>query len=338
MKQLIKGLIATMLIGMAFGAHGAENVKIKDLTSVRGYRSNALMGVGLVVGLQATGDSKASLATTKALAQMMTSLGLEPTPELLSTQSVAVVAVTADLPPFAKIGDKIDLKVSILGDAKALNGGQLLQTPLKAGNGQTFVIAQGSIVLGPVAVGQSPIATVASIPQGGMVEREFVPLLVRDGAIDLYLKEADITTNSRIVEQINGALRSFVAQSVDPSHIKVTVPEQYQDRVIEFLAEIENLTVTSDHKAVVVINEKTGTVVMGADVVIEDIVISHGDLSIAIGQGKDAKKERVVGVKSATVGQLLGNLNALGMRPADLIGIVQAIHRAGAIKAELRVL
>ena len=338
MKQKIFSVILGFTFFMGEHVRAAEKVKIKDLTSLRGNRSNQLLGVGLIVGLPGTGDSRASLATTKALNQMMTSLGLEPTPELLSTQSVAVVAVTSDLPAFAKIGDRIDVKVSILGDAKALNGGQLLQTPLKAANGQIFAVGQGSILLGPVAVGQSPIATVATIPQGAVIEREFVPLLVRDGAIDLYLKEADITTNSRIVEQINGALRTFVAQSVDPSHIRVTVPEHYQDRVIEFLAEIENLTVTSDQRAVVVINEKTGTVVMGADVIIEDIVISHGDLSIAIGQGKDAKKDRVVGVKSATVGQLLGNLNALGMRPADLIGIVQSMHRAGAIKAELRIL
>lgn len=318
----------------------AQRVKIKDLADVRGNRANQLIGIGLVVGLQNSGDSKKSINTNKAIASLFSKLGMRTTPEEVLPQSVAAVIVTGELPPFAKIGGRIDVKLSTIGDAKSLAGGTLLQTSLKAGDGQVYAVAQGAVATGQATGSANQVLTTALVPRGAFIEREFVPTVVSSNAIELALRQADFTTNSRMVDRINEELKGFFAESLDPGSIRVNIPQQYRERTIEFISMIEQMDVEPSHKALVVINERTGTVVMGGDVVIQKVVISHGDLSIQIngdkGQGGKGAREAIVNIGGATVGDLVASLNALGMKPADLVGILQAIHTAGALQAELQ--
>lgn len=340
MKRRI--LLIVMIAGMLGFSSDlfAQKAHIRDLVSVRGNRSNQLIGFGLVVGLQGTGDSKKALATNKAVANLMTRMGIKSGPEDVLSQSVAAVIVTAELPAFARNGDRFDVKVSVIGDAKSIAGGNLLQTPLKAGDGQVYAVAQGTVVTGMPNGSSKQVLTTALVPASGVVEREFAPQLVRNNMIELSLKNPDFTTNNRIAERINEQYKGFFAESLDPSTVRVNIPSQFQERVIEFVAEMEQLDVEASGRAVVVLNERTGTVVMGGQVAIGAIVVSHGDLSIQVNAGKDNKapNQTVMSVGGATVGELVNSLNALGLRPSDLVGIVQAIHAAGALRADLKFL
>lgn len=328
------------VLGFSLNAH-AETARIKDLTTVRGNRPNQLLGMGVIVGLAGTGDSKKAAATNRAIANVMTRLGMRSSPDEVITQSSAVVAVTAELPAFAKIGDRIDVKVSVIGDAKSLAGGTLLQTPLKGMDGQIYAMAQGAIVTGQASGSGRQVLTTALVPRSATIEREFPVTLVADEAIQLSLRNADFTTNNRVAEAINERFKGFYAESVDASAIRVTVPSQFKDKVVEFLAEMEQLPVQVNHRAVVVLNERTGTVVMGDDVVIGKVALTHGDLSIQVngnGKEKGAAPQSVLPVGGATVGELVTSLNALGLKPTDLVSIIQAIHAAGALQADLKFL
>ena len=332
-----------VLLGVLLTSHGAillaQEARIKDLVSVRGNRGNQLTGFGLVIGLAASGDAVNSVMTTRAALNLANRLGMNTKNGTLPTQSMAAVVVTAELPAFAKNGDKISVKVAAVGNAKSLAGGTLLLTELKAADGEVYVVAQGSLVIGPADGAGPRILTSATVPAGGTVEKEFVPDIVENGKIHLSLRNPDFTTNARIVEKINGHFKGFYAISKDPAQIEISVPAGYHDNVIEFIAEMEGVRVEFDQRAVVVMNEKTGTVVMGADVVISKVSISHGDLSISVGGGKKSdKKESFVTLKGTTVGDLVEKLNALGAKPADLVSIVQAIYTAGALNADLRVM
>jgi len=331
-----------MVVAMAFVLAPmplqAQMARIKDLTSFKGKRPNQLIGFGLVVGLANTGDTKKSLATNRAVANMLTHLGMAANPDGVVTQSIAAVVVTAELPAFAKSGDRIDIKASVIGDAKSLAGGTLIQTQLKAGDGEVYAVAQGPIVLGKVSGQGSQSTTVGAIPSGALIEREFQSELVEKGVVELNLRVPDFTTAARIAEHINKKFKGFYAEARDPAAIKIVVPQSYRSRLVEFLSELENLEVMADQPAVVVLNERTGTVVMGANVTISDVAVSHGDLAITVGEGRGSRPESLVKVKGTTVGDLAKSLNALGIKPADLVGIIQAIHAAGGLKAELKFL
>lgn len=317
----------------------AQSTRIKDLANVRGIRDNQLTGFGLVIGLAATGDSPASLATNEAIANMLTRMGMKTNPAQPTMPSIAAVVVTAELPAFKRNGDRLDVKVSVIGDAKSLAGGTLISTPLKAGDGNVYVIAQGAVVVGQARGAGPQVLTTATVPSGGSVEREFQPVLAPKGFLTLSLRNPDSTTSSRVADKINDHFKGYYAKSVDPSSVEVQVPPLYEDRTMEFLADMEVLKVDADNRAVVVLNERTGTVVMGADVVIGRVAISHGDLAIRVGDGKkdkNAPPETLVNLGGATVGSLVETLNALGIKPADLIGILQAVHAAGAIQAQLK--
>ncbi len=322
----------------------AQHTRIKDLTSVKGVRSNQLVGIGLVIGLASTGDTTKSLATNKAYTSMMQNLGIALPNDSSSSQNVAAVVLTAELPPFSRIGDRINLRVSAVGDAKSLAGGTLVMSALRATDNQVYAMAQGSIVSGQANGAGPQVQTVAVIPDGAVVEREFIPTLAKNSELQLNLKSADFTTNSRISDKINGHFRGFYARSVDPNTIHIDVPVHYQDKVVEFMGELELLRVDVDRKAKVVINERTGTIVLGSDVLVSPVAVSHGQLSIRVGKSKeeDKKESQPQGVVSldgqATVGSLLETLNNLGVKPPDLIGIVQAIHAAGALQAEIELM
>ncbi len=335
-------LLAISLLAVFPQGALAEHAKIRDLVNIRGNRPNQLLGLGLIVGLANTGDSKKSLSTNKAMASLITKMGIRSLPNEVITQSAAVVMITAELPAFAKNGDRIDVKVSTVGDAKSLAGGTLLQTPLKAADGKVYAAAQGAVVTGQASGTGNQVLTTAMVPAGAIIEREFTPLLAENDVIEMSLRVPDFTTNNRIAEKINARYKGFFAESIDPGLIRVAVPSQFKDKLVEFVAEVEQLDVEVSHKAIVVLNERTGTVVMGEGVAIGKVVISHGDLSIQINNqdaGKKSQaKEAVVNVGGATVGELVNSLNALGIKAGDLIGIIQAIHAAGAIQAEVKFL
>jgi flagellar P-ring protein precursor FlgI len=316
----------------------AQTSRIKNLVNLRGSRTNSLIGFGLVVGLNKTGDSPTSIARNKALNSVLSRLGMSLGDNQLLTSSAAAVIVTADLPAFAKIGDQIDVKVSVIGDAKSLAGGNLLMTPLKAGDGQIYAVADGTILIGQATGAGAKVQTVALIPNGAHIERDFVPELMKDRAIDMSLKTADFTTAARITTTINNHFHDVIARAADPSHIKVRIPNDYVSNLTGFIAELELLEVVADQKAVVIVNERTGTVVMGGEIRIADIAISHNGVSIQVGNGKDAKAESMKVMPGGTVGDLVKGLNQMGVKPDDLISILQSIHASGALKAELRLL
>ncbi len=332
------GLVLSLLLAQtALG----QTSRIKDLVNIRGYRDNQIIGFGLVIGLAGTGDSPSSMATNKAIANMMTRLGMHTDPAEASSQSIAAVVATAMLPAFKRNGDRIDIKVSTIGDAQSLAGGTLLMTPLKAGDGKVYVVSQGSVVVGQANGSGPSVLTTAMIPNGGIIEREFRPNIAPKGKLVLSMRQADFTTNSRISDQINLFFKGFYAKSLDPSSVEVEVPPLYRGRLTEFIADLESLKIDVDQRAVVVVNERTGTVVMGAGVNISKVSIAHGDLSIRVASGKDAKGEElksVVSVEGTTIGDLVESMNALGVKPADLVGILQAVHAAGALQAELKFL
>lgn len=320
----------------------ADETRLKDLVNIKGVRSNYLIGYGLVTGLAGTGDSPKSLFTRKAVANMLTRLGIGARKEDVSTGNLASVVVTADLPPFSRNGDQLDIRISATGDSKSLAGGTLLRTPLTAGNGEIYAVAQGPIVIGKLNDSSAAILTVARVPQGAMVERDFIPRIVDDGSITVILKKPDFTTNYRIVQAVNGAFRGFYAKSLDLNTIAVRLPPAYKDQTVDFIAKLEELKITADTRAVVVLNERTGTVVLGDDISLSPVTIAHGDLSIKVegttsSNGKAAKgaDTSIVRVKKATIGGLVETLNALGVKPQDLVGILQAMHAAGALKGDL---
>jgi flagellar P-ring protein precursor FlgI len=349
----LTGLFALVATFFFASVAEAEPARLKDLARLRGVRDNFLNGVGLVIGLKGTGDTKKSLATNKAAAMMLTRLGIKTSVDEVAAGNLAAVMVTAELPAFARGGDRLDVKVSAIGDAKSLAGGTLVLTPLRAGDSEVYALAQGAVVVGQANGAGASVLTVARVPQAATVEREFAPTLGANGKLTYALTSPDFTTSSRIAEAINTALRGFFAEAKDVAAVEVTIPPAWRAKVVDFVAMLESLTVEADGKAVVVLNERTGTVVMGSRVVIQPVAIAHGDLSIKIdgkggkgtakGAGSGVASKNVVkldkeGGAPATVGDLVETMNALGVRPADLVGILQAIHAAGALKAELKFL
>ncbi len=252
--------------------------------------------------------------------------------------------MTVDLPTFSRVGDRLSVRVSALGDAKSLSGGTLISTQLKAGDAQTYVVAQGQVSQNSMGVGPTLNPTVAVIPNGGLVEREFSPPLASEGYINLSLKNPDFTNAQRISDAINTSFNGFFADPKNAAHIEVEVPNQFVGKIVDFLAELEQVSIEEDQKSVVVINEKTGTVVMGQDIIVKPVAITHGALSIEVGgptkqgSGNNSKKQTIVSSEGTNVGKLVETLNLLGVKPNDLVAILSAMHAAGAISSELKFL
>ena len=339
---LLSVALLSVAVCFMFGSTAqAQEVRLKDLVQIRGVRANQIYGLGLVVGLNGSGDSKKSLATNRAAANMLSRLGMQMKEDEIVAGTMAVVMVTAELPPFARNGDKVDVKVSTVGDAKTLAGGNLMVSPLRAADSQIYAVAQGSIVIGKASGSGVHVQTVAIISDGGVVERETSTDFARNGSLTLTLKDQDFTTTQRICDTINAHFRGFYAEATDPSAVKLKLPPSYAGKVVEFVSEMEALKVVADRPAVVVLNERTGTVVMGGDVLVSAVSIAHGDLSIQVGgaNAKDAAgKENIVNVSGTTVASLVKSLNAMGVKPEDLVSILQSLKVAGALKADLRVM
>lgn len=364
-----KASLTIALVSMfLLAASSVQAVRIKDMASFKGVRGNQLVGYGLVVGLNGTGDKSATTFTVQGLTNMLTRMGVRVTPDQVKVKNVAAVMVTASLPPFARAGQRLDVTLSSLGDSTSLGGGTLIMTPLKGMDGSTYVMAQGPVSVGGfLAAGEAASVsknhpTVGRIPRGGTVERE-LPFAFKDmNNLEINLDTPDFTTAARVAAAVNRAMPGVNAQATDPSTIKVDLPpDGAQDRV-SLVAKLENLEIRPDISAKVVVDERTGTVVMGEAVRISKVAITSGALSISISESQQVSQplpftegetvvtpqtEVQVGEQKSklklvdggvSIGEVVKALNALGATPRDLITILQAIRAAGALQAELEII
>jgi len=336
--------IVFLLLSIVFNL---EAVRIKDLANLRGVRENQLIGYGLVVGLNGTGDSSSDL-TVKTLDDLLKNLGVQKADLKIASKNSAIVIVTAKLPAFSKSGNKIDVLISSIGDAKSLEGGTLLKTNLIAGNKQVYAIAQGAISVGGSSqetTSSNTHKTVANIPNGAIIEREVDFDFTSASSFILSLHNPDFTTASRLVRVVNSDLGGKYAIAQDPGTIKIYTPYGFEDGTIEFLSRIETLEVNPDNKAKVILNERTGTVIMGGTVKVLPVIISHGSLTVKIKAAQDAQNKKELTENNggsvilldggASIGDLANALNAIGAKPKDLITVFQSIKKAGALQAEL---
>ena len=369
MKKILVLLVLAICMVSVQTAVFAESAttRIKDIAKVQGVRSNQLIGYGLVVGLNGSGDSNKTLETLQSVVNMLKDFGVTISASTLKTKNVAAVMVTANLPPFVREGDNLDVTVSSMGDAKSIQGGTLLQTPLKAGNGQVYAVAQGAVSTGGFSAGnggnsaQKNFPTVGTTPNGAIVERSVEDDIGTDGTMSLSLSKADFTTASRIANAIN-AQYGGIARAANPGRIDITIPSYYRGNVVGFVSSIEELPVTPDNIAKVVVNERTDTIVMGGNISVDEIAITQGGLSISIQKtadvnqpepfspgstivtkntevkAKEDKANSIVLPATANVSDIVGALNAVGATPRDIISILQAIKAAGALHADLEII
>ncbi|MCB9060645.1 MAG: flagellar basal body P-ring protein FlgI [Halobacteriovoraceae bacterium] len=315
--------------------------RLKDLVDVKGVRSNPIIGYGLVIGLNGTGDSGGEI-TNNSLKKMFQKLGLNPQNEI-SSKNVAAVVVTANLPPFARTGQKVDVTVSSIADASSLAGGTLLVSPLKGGDGNIYAVASGPVSIGGITTGQR-FPTRGLINGGATIEKELDLQFNKKNSLRLSLKRPDFTTAARIEKVINQELGGKYASAQDATTVDLIIPMHYKRKIVPLLAIIENFKVYQDLKAKIVINEKTGTIVAGGDVKINPVAIGHGDLTIQIG-GEDPQAGANAGPKhlyfmpeSTTLQDLVKGLNALGTKPDDVISIFQALQKNGALIGEIELI
>lgn len=363
-------LVAAVLFFTATSAANTAS-RIKDIVNFEGVRDNLLIGYGLVVGLNNTGDTLANGHFTKqSLQAMLNRLGVKPTDDGLDSQNVAAVMVTASLPPFARQGSRIDVTVSALGDSSNLLGGTLLVTPLLGADGEVYAVSQGQVAVGgfqsqgDAETVTKGVPTSGRIANGGIVEREVDYDISAMTNVKLTLRNPDFTTARRVSQAINAFLGTSAAAASDPTTIQLSVPESYRNNVVNLLTDIEQLRVEPDQLARVVIDEQTGTIVMGENVRISTVAIAQGSLTIRITETQqvsqpgpfaevgatttvnrtnievDEGEERQLTVLQPGVSlqELVNGLNALGIGPRDMITILQAIKTAGALQAEIEVM
>lgn len=365
-------VIAAALMALALGATEAlASSRIKDVVEFEGVRDNQLVGYGLVVGLNNTGDTiKTGHFTKQSLQAMLNRLGVKPTDAGLDSKNVAAVMVTASLPPFARQGSRIDVRVSALGDAKNLLGGALLVTPLLGADGEVYAVAQGQLVVGGfTASGNAEtvtkgVPTSGRIASGAIVEREVGFKLGNMGVVKLNLRNPDFTTARRIAQAINAFLGTDSAKAADLTTVAIAVPAAYKNNVVNLLTDIEQLRIQPDQAARIVIDETSGTIVMGENVRISTVAIAQGALTIRITETPqvsqpgpfatagttetvdrtdiqvDEQADRRLGVLSqgVTLQELVNGLNSLGIGPRDMITILQAVKAAGALQADIEVM
>ena len=352
-KERLK--VAAILIGLilALAPTGAQaGVMIKNLAFVRGVRSNQLAGYGLVVGLDGTGDGRRVPFTSQMLANMVNQFGVSFETGQLRAENIAAAVVTAELPAYAKEGSRIDATVSLIGDAESLQGGILLLTQLQGIDGQVYALAQGAVSVGGFETrsrrgGQERHLTTGIVASGAIVEVE-VPstILSEKNELTLNLNHADFTTAARVAEAINLHFHQICAVAVDGGMIRIEIPSKYRGDSVNFISEVERIRVEADAVAKVVINERTGTVVVGQAAVIAPVAISHGDIRIIIGEeeapdettGGPVSEGHIVEISGANVGEVAAALNDVGVTPQDMVAIFQAINRAGALQAPLELM
>ena len=358
--------LATSLLSVPASASS----RLKELASLEGVRDNQLLGYGVVVGLNGTGDKRQTVFSAQALTNLLNRMGVTVNPAAIQIRNVAAVMVTASLPPFAQPGTKIDITAAAIGDATNLQGGLLLMTPLKAADGQVYAVAQGPVVTGGFVAGRGGNTqtlnhpTVGRLPQGAIVERA-PPSIAPTSHLRLQLREADFTTATRIVEAVNrrfSASGALAAKAESSAVVSIDIPSSFSARTVEFISEIENLAIESDRRARIVINERTGTNVLGKEVRISPVAIMHGALSVEVKtnldvsqpapfssgnttvtpdvnvNAREARAQNIVLQKGATVEELVRALQAIGSTARDVIAILQNMRAAGALEAEIEVI
>ncbi len=343
--------------------------RLKDLASIEGVRENPLIGYGLVVGLAGTGDKRTTIFSTQSLSNMLEKMGVSVSATNVRVQNMAAVMVTASLPAFAQPGTRIDVTAAAVGDANNLQGGILLMTSLRGANGQVYAVAQGPVVTGGFVAGRGGSSqtvnhpTVGRLPGGATVERA-APSVEPTSQIRLQLRNGDYATASRVSAAVNKTFAGPkpVAQATNSGLITVSLPEDWKDRVPEFIARMEELVIEVDVAARIVVNERTGTIVIGKDVRISPVAILHGSLTVEIKTklvvsqpgpfsngttqvvpeqtvtAKDEPAKNVVLRDGATVDELVRSLTAIGSSARDIIAILQNLRAAGALDAELEVI
>ena len=393
----MKRTLTAIALGLAtlFGVvTDVSAARLKDLASVQGVRENQILGYGLVVGLAGTGDFGQSEFTVQSTASMLSRMGIRVDKEKITTRNVAAVIVTAELPPFARSGQRLDITVSSLGNARSLQGGTLLMTPLKGADGQVYAVAQGALSVGGFSVGPEGNSqtknhvTAGLLPNGALVEKNVEVNLNQRESLRLILRDPDFTTAAEIARVVSGFMtpapaadpnaaaadpnaaaapektglqdpNTGPARAIDAGTVQVDIPENFRDSVPQFIAAIETLEVTPGQIAKVVVNERTGTVVLGGDVRIREVAIAHGNLNVTISSFTDVSQPgplakgntaRVTNTETGveeeggalkvvtpggSIGDVVSALNALGASPRDLIAILQAIEAAGALDARL---
>jgi len=363
-------IVFSLAVALAFAllAEDAAAVRIKDIADIEGVRDNQLIGYGLVIGLDGSGDSNAAKFTQNSMINMLENMGVTVQPGDIKAGNVAAVMVTAELPPFIKRGSRIDVLISSIGNAKSLQGGTLLLTPLRAPNGSVYAVAQGPLSIGGFAAEgggdsvQKNHPTVGKIIGGAIVEKEVPYNLGLLHEVNVTLHSPDFSTVARMAEAINQRMDARCAKAVDGATVAVEVLDKYRESTVEMLAILENVNIIPESFAKVVLNERTGTIIMGEDVKISTVAISHGNLNIQINSRTEISQplpfssgvtventnaditvmedegDLHVVRSGVSIGDLVRALNAIGVTPRDLIAILQAIKEAGALQARLEIL
>jgi flagellar P-ring protein FlgI len=344
--------------------------RLKELVSLEGVRDNQLIGYGIVVGLNGTGDRRQTLFTAQSLTNLLQQMGVAVPPSFILVKNTAAAMVTATLPPFAQAGSRIDATVAAIGDSASLQGGILLMTSLRGIDGQVYSVAQGPVVTGGFIVGGAGTnqtvnhPTVGRIPNGSIIERP-APSVAPSGQVKLQLHHADFTTSARIAEVVNKRFISAekpIARADNSGLVTIAIPAEFATRPTEFIAELERLNVQTDRPSKVVINERTGTIVMGKEVRVSPVAIMHGNLTVEIQTTynvsqpgpfstgttqaipqvsvgvKEEKARNVVLKEGATVEELVRALTSIGSTPRDIIAILQSLRSAGALESEVEVI
>ncbi len=347
---------------------GGAPSRIKDVARFQGDRENQLIGYGLVVGLDGTGDSRQTFFTTQTLTNLLNRQGITIPSRSIQITNTAAVMVTAVLPAFARTGTRIDVTTSSIGDADSLQGGVLLMAELQAGNGQTYVVAQGPVSIGGFSVRtatsgvQKNQPTVGRVPGGGTVERQVEFSLQGKAVLNLVLNESDFTTASRLADVINQKILTDIARPLDSRVVEIKVPEVHRSDIVPFIAAIENQSLDVDRIAKIVLNERTGTIIFGNEVRIAAVAIVHGSLAVQIGtqfaisqpspfssgetvvvpnqtvEVHEEPAKQVVIEEGASIDEVVRALSAIGATPRDIFAIIQAIKAAGALQATLEII
>ncbi len=311
--------------------YSQETVRIKDIAYIQGVRENQLIGFGIVTGLAGKGDSDSSVLLKKILSNLLSGFGITIPPKDIKSKNSAAVMVTADIPPFIRPGDRIPVTLSSIGDAKSLEGGVLLQTNLKAANDKVYAVAQGKIAY--TDLGKS-VQTVGYIPGGAIVEREAVSSISDNNYVSIILYQSDFATAWEVAQEVQQVFPDTPVSAEDASMIRVEIPENFRGNHVGFIAGIENITVVPDTSAKVVINPRTGIVVMGKDVKIGKVAVSYKGDRISVGTGfgfGEEPKEQFVLEELTTVDQLVEVMQEIGMKTDAIIEVLKAIEKAGAL-------
>lgn len=369
--QHMRQLLCVMGLILGLQASAGAAVRLKDLGRFDGVRENVAIGYGLVVGLSGTGDSRRSLTTVQSVSNMLQEFGLQIPPAAINSRNVAAVLVTANVPGFLSIGDRLDVNVSSIGDASSLAGGTLLMTPLRGPDRDLYAVAQGALSIGGFrfeqngTVRQKNHPTSGNIPEGAIAERAVTPqLLTRDGSLDLILNDPDFTTAARVATAINNEIRGAAATPVAAGRIRLSPTTAEPASLVTLIASVERLVIEPDGKARVVVNERTGTIVSGGNVWLSEVTVTQGDIRVSIDQRylvsqpegfyerpssqirtaivpestvsvQEAELIAVNLPQGATIADLVTALRGIRASSRDVIAILQGIKRAGALHAEL---